>query len=70
MSQEEAAAELGISVVRVGWRIACEYLTPAHNSKKEAGVTRASVAYDRDWLASASWAQKVSRVLKCAFRWL
>lgn len=70
MSQSEAARELGISIVRVGWRIACGYLTPAHNSKHEAGVTRTSVELDRDWLAAASWKSKSFRTFKGLVRWI
>ena len=70
LSQYDAARELGISVLRVGWRLACENLTPAHNSRREAGVTRASVVRDREWLATASRWAKGFRVLKGLLRWI
>lgn len=69
VSQHEAAQLLGISVVRVGWRIVCGYLTPAENSRGEAGVTRASVYRDREWLASASLGAKAFRIFKGLVRW-
>lgn len=70
LSQYDAARELGISVWRVGWRIACGHLTPAHNRAREAGVTRESVAKDREWLAQASLGAKSLRVFKNIIRWV
>jgi hypothetical protein len=70
LSQYEAAQKLGISMVRVGWRILGGYLTPAHNSKNEAGVTRMSVELDREWIASASRRAKSIRVFKGLARWI
>lgn len=68
-SQHDAARLLEISAARVGWRIVCGYLTPARNSRGEAGVTRSSVDRDREWLASASLGAKVLRVFKGLVRW-
>ncbi|MFG3284840.1 DNA-binding protein [Streptomyces sp. NPDC048111] len=64
VSQFEAAKILGISVVRVGWRVACGHLQPADNERGGAGVSLASVHAEKEWRATARKRSKAARMLK------
>ena len=59
MSQYDAARELGISVYRVGWLVACEHLTGVGYE-----VTTESVHAELAWRQSASIASKCGRLLR------
>lgn len=54
MSQAEAAKRWHVSVLRVGWAIACEILDIAESPVGEAGVTTASVERELRWRANAT----------------
>ena len=64
LSQPDAAARLGIAVIRVGVLIACEHLVPAHNPAGHAGLTRASVDTEHHWRQNATLRAKLTRLAK------
>ncbi|GAA2481996.1 MULTISPECIES: DNA-binding protein [Actinomycetes] len=69
LSQSDAARELGISRLRVVGRIFSGHLASARSRRGESGVTRASVAKDREWLATASRRAKFFRAFADLFLW-
>jgi len=70
LSQYDAAKILGVSVLRVGWLIACENLDPADGPSGEAGVTVASVECEARWRANATVGQRLRRGIGSSLRWL
>ncbi|MEU6848816.1 DNA-binding protein [Actinacidiphila alni] len=64
VSQPEAAKLCGVSLLRMVFRILNGHLTPAHNSARRAGVSRASIERDLAWLAAASRRARVWRACK------
>ncbi len=53
VSQHDAARELGIHVLRVGFLISNEHLEPAETALREMGVTRDSLDQERRWRSAA-----------------
>ncbi len=70
VSQWDAAAQLGISVGRVDWRVACEHLEPAEDAARTMGVTRASLEREVEWQRRATRWSKVRRVIGNTLRWI
>lgn len=70
VSQEQAAAELGITVGRVGWRIACEHLDAAENADRKMGVTRLSLDKELAWQRTAGIGRRVRRQVWNLVQWI
>jgi hypothetical protein len=70
LSQHDAAKVLGVSVLRVGWLIACAHLDPADGPSGEAGVTVASVEREALWRTNATLGERLRRGIGSALRWL
>jgi hypothetical protein len=70
VSQHEVARELGISVGRVGWLVACAHLEPAEDEDRNMGVTRASLEREAAWSRSAGLRAKARRVIGDTVRWV
>ena len=71
LTEQEAAAELGLSSNRVRWLTMNGHLrrgvTP---DRRRAGVTKESVTYERAWRATATPLQRLGRTLGYAFVWM
>lgn len=63
VSQNEAAEQLDVSMLRLGLRIAKGHLDPCENESGVAGVTVASVAREVEWRAHATFVDKARRSL-------
>lgn len=70
ISQFDAAATLGVPVLRVGVLIANDHLVAAENEQGQAGVTRDSVERELAWRSSASRPRRALRILRDTVNWL
>lgn len=78
MSQEAAAKELGVSLMKVGYLISHEHLEPATTASKVwgtptvpiPGVTRTSVDSELAWRDNSSRRQRAWRITKDMLRWV
>lgn len=70
VSQEQAAAELGIPVGRVGWRVACEHMDAAENAARKMGVTKSSLDKELAWQRTAGIGRRVRRQVWNVIQWV
>ena len=68
-SQPEAAAQLNVSLARIGLIIANGHLQPATSPTGEAGVTATSLATELQWRRNATLGQKTFRIIRDTFHW-
>jgi hypothetical protein len=68
VSQADAAEALNVTVLRIGWLIACERLT-AVNGPNGAGVTRASLDSEVAWRKQATFSRRLGRCIQNIVRW-
>lgn len=69
VSQTHAAQRLGVSMVSVGWLIACEHLEAAEGPDGP-GVTRSSLDREVAWRRDATWRHRIARWGKNVIRWV
>jgi hypothetical protein len=69
VSQEDAAKQLRVNILRVGVLISNEHLDAAETVTGAMGVTEASLTREAEWRASASLAAKYRRALRDLLRW-
>jgi hypothetical protein len=69
VSQLDAAQRLGVTVLSVGWLIACEHLDPA-DGPEGRGVTRSSLDREVAWREDATWRDSLARWAKNVVRWI
>ena len=69
VSQPDAARELKVPLLLLGWIIACEHLTPANGPDGKAGVTRASLDREIAWRNEATIGRRLGRWVKNTLRW-
>jgi hypothetical protein len=71
LTEQEVAAQLGLSTNRLRWLTMNGHLqrgvTP---NRRQAGLTKASVEHERAWRASATPVQRLGRILGYAFVWM
>jgi hypothetical protein len=70
VSQHDAARELGIHVLRVGFLISNDHLEPAETALREMGVTRDSLDQERRWRSEAPLLRRAIRPLRDAINWV
>jgi hypothetical protein len=69
VSQPDAAGELRVPLLLLGWIIVCEHLTPANGPDGEEGVTRASLDREIGWRNEATIGSRLGRWVKNTVRW-
>ena len=69
-SQPEAAAQLNVSLARIGLIIANGHLQPATSPTGEAGVTATSLASELQWRREATFLAKVLRTVRDTIHWV
>lgn len=70
VSQYDAAKELNLSMFRLAFVLANDHLDPVENPKKEQGVTRKSLAVEKQWRKDASLFKKFARILSDIINWI
>lgn len=69
-SQYDAAKELKLGMFRLSFVLANDHLDSVENSKKEQGVTRKSIAAEKQWRKDASFFKKFVRTLSDIINWI
>ncbi|MFC8449299.1 hypothetical protein [Kitasatospora sp. NPDC057223] len=70
-TQEDAAAQLGTGLVRVGWSVANRRLDAVRTTTPgQLAVSRAGIDAEKRWRAAASPGQKAWRLFKDLLGWV
>jgi hypothetical protein len=70
VSQETAANELDVNLLRIGLLIANDHLEAAETTARLMGVSRDSLDAEKHWRQSSSFINRVKRLAQDSINWM